>query len=162
LQRAHRFAGQAIVGFAAGWLAGGGVLTDMLEPTGPAGALGGAAIVSGIYPLTQLHQQADDERRSDMTLARWLGTKDSFYYIILLLGAGGGCVVFVFSQKGLLVESVLLAVCFLGILTYLRQFSKDVPRLAPLQVYRRAIRFNYLNSTLLLVPLGIHLWGAAQ
>ena len=81
----------------------------MLEPIGPAGALGGAAIVSGIYPLTQLHQQADDERRSDMTLARWLGTKDSFYYIILLLGAGGGCVAFVFSQKGLLVESVLLA-----------------------------------------------------
>jgi hypothetical protein len=97
-----------------------------------------------------------------MTLARWPGTKDSFYYIILLLGAGGGCVVFVFSQRGLLVESVLLAAYFLGILIYLIQFSKHVPRLAPLQVYRRAIRFNYLNSTLLLVPLGIHLWAAAQ
>jgi 1,4-dihydroxy-2-naphthoate octaprenyltransferase len=153
------FAGQGIVGFAAGWLAGGGVLAHILEPTGLAGGMGGAAIAAGIYPLTQFYQLADDERRSDMTLARWLGTKDSFSYVMLLLGAGGGCVVFVFSQKGFLVESAMLTAYFLGVLIYLAQFSKRLSRLASLQVYRRVMLFNYTNSTLLLVPLSLHLWG---
>jgi UbiA prenyltransferase family len=153
------FAGQGIVGFAAGWLASGGLLPDMLTPTGLTGGLGGAALVSGIYPLTQIYQLADDARRSDMTLARWLGTKDLFWYIMILLGVGGACAAFVFSQKGFPMESALLVAYFVGILIYLAQFSMQVPRLAPLQIYRRTMRFNYVNSTLLLVLLGLHLWG---
>jgi 4-hydroxybenzoate polyprenyltransferase len=151
------FVGQGIVGYVAGWVASDGALAEMLEPTALIGGLGGAAIVSGLYPLTQIYQLEDDQRRSDMTLARWLGTKNSFYYIMLLLTVGGACAGFVFWQKGFPLESGLLAAYFLGVLIYLAQLGKNVPRLAPLEIYRRVMRFNYMNSTLLLGLLGLHL-----
>ena len=151
------FFGQGIVAYVAGWVASGGILAKMLEPVALAGALGGAAIVSAIYPLTQIYQLEDDRRRADMTLARWLGTKNSFLYTMLVLAVGGGCIGFVFWEKGFRLQSGLLAAYFLAILIYLAKLSNDLPRLVPVEIYRRVMRFNYVNSTLFLGLLGLHL-----
>jgi 1,4-dihydroxy-2-naphthoate octaprenyltransferase len=151
------FFGQGVVGYVAGWLACGGNLEQLLQFTALVGGLGGAVMVSGLYPLTQIYQLEDDRRRADMTLARRLGTHLAFRYIMLLFAVGAVCVAFVFWKKGFPFECLLVAVYSAGVLVYLARLSSSVSTMSPLATYKRVMRFNYANSTVLLVLLAAHL-----
>ncbi|MBI3467680.1 MAG: UbiA prenyltransferase family protein [Planctomycetes bacterium] len=149
------FVGQGIVGFAAGWFASGGTLEALAEPTALVAGLGGALLVSAIYPLTQIYQLEEDRRRSDMTLARWLGLDSSLRYSLILLSVGAACVGLVFWRKGFRLECGLLAVYFVGVLAYLWQLGQVVRALDSRAIYRRIMRFNYVNSSVMLLVLGV-------
>jgi 4-hydroxybenzoate polyprenyltransferase len=151
------FVGQGVVGYVAGWLACGGTLERLWEATAFLGGLGGAVMVSALYPLTQIYQLEDDRRRADMTLARRLGMNLSFLYIMLLLAVGAACVGVVFWSKGFRLEAVLVAAYFCAGLVYLARLRADVATLIPTAIYRRVMRFNYFNSAVLLTLLGAHL-----
>lgn len=65
------FAGQGVLGFAAGWIAAGqGVSVDAIFLTG---ALAAGATALGLYPSTQLFQVEEDAARGDRTIAVVLG-----------------------------------------------------------------------------------------
>ena len=149
------FVGQGIVGFAAGWFATGGTVEALAEPTALVAGLGGSLFVSAIYPLTQIYQLEEDRRRSDMTLARWLGLDNSMRYILILLSVGAACVGFAFWQQGYPRQCGLLAIYFVGVLAYLRQLGQAVRSLDPLAIYRRVMRFNYVNSSVMLFVLAV-------
>jgi 1,4-dihydroxy-2-naphthoate octaprenyltransferase len=148
------FVGQGIVGFAAGWFASGGGFYALTQPTSLVAGLGGSLFVSGVYPLTQIYQLEEDRRRADMTLARWLGPDNTLRYSQILLGAGAACVGFVFWRQGFRVECGLLAVYFVGVLVYLQRLGRAVRALDPVTIYRRVMRFNYANSSVMLLVLG--------
>ncbi|MCU0448606.1 MAG: UbiA family prenyltransferase [Bernardetiaceae bacterium] len=41
----------------------------------------------GSYPMTQVYQHAEDARRGDLTLSRWLGIRGTFLYTMTVFGA---------------------------------------------------------------------------
>jgi 1,4-dihydroxy-2-naphthoate octaprenyltransferase len=154
------FVGQGIVGYLAGWFAAGGSIDALVSLSAAVGAFGGAIMVSAIYPLTQMYQLDEDSRRSDLTLARWLGIRNSFRYIMVLLSAGSVCLCFVFWSRDLWWVVALLVLYLCAAMGYLSRLSMHIRfrDFGTREIYRRVMKFNYVNSTLLLALLAVNLW----
>lgn len=151
------FLGQGLVGFAAGWTANGNTIQQLARSTPLIAMLGGALLTTGIYPLTQLYQIAEDEHRGDLTLTRWLGSKGTFVTVSLLLLTAAACIGYTFWSLGHRISCVLLTAYFLFALGAMALLFRLLPSLTARQIYRRVMTFNYLNAALLLVVLAVHL-----
>jgi 1,4-dihydroxy-2-naphthoate octaprenyltransferase len=87
------FAGQGVLGFAAGWVAAGAEIA--LDPLFALAALVAGATSLGLYPSTQIFQVEEDEARGDRTLAVALGRPGALglgALCLLLAGAGAAWV----------------------------------------------------------------------
>jgi 1,4-dihydroxy-2-naphthoate octaprenyltransferase len=151
------FFGQGVVGFLGGWFASGGELAALGSTPAWQGGLAAALLVSALYPLTQVYQLDEDAHRGDLTLARWLGSPAVFAYIGTLFVPGVLLATWVFRARGAVWAGwATLALLPLAALA-LWEVRRSLGRLPPEQLYRRAMGFQYLNATALLVVMAGHL-----
>lgn len=151
------FIGQGVVGFVAGFLAGGGEAVGLLNPISLLACLGAALIVSGLYPLTQVYQLEEDARRGDLTLARRLGQQHVYQYIVAVLLAGMACTAASYVSLGFVNSAIVLALYLTGVAVAITGIRAKQSRLDMRQVYRRVMTLNYLNATVLWLVLGLSL-----
>jgi 1,4-dihydroxy-2-naphthoate octaprenyltransferase len=148
------FFGQGVVGFVGGFLAGGGEVERLLEPVSLLACLGGALLVSGLYPLTQVYQVTEDAKRGDLTLARRLGPSRVYWYILTLVLAGMACTAAAYVMLGFTNSAILMATYLVGVAIAIASIRKAQSRHEPRQVYRRVMALNYLNATVFWLVLG--------
>lgn len=148
------FFGQGVVGFAAGFLAGGGEAERLLESISLLACLGGALMVSALYPLTQVYQVNEDARRGDLTLARRLGPKNVYRYILAGVLAGMACLAASYIALGFVTSAIILALYLVGVALAIATIRAVQNHLETRQVYRRVMALNYLNATVFWLVLG--------
>lgn len=118
------FVGQGLLGFAAGWVAGGAALTAMAEPYAVVGMVGAAGITLALFPLGHLFQLEEDRRRGDTTLAIALGGDGTFRFAQATLLPSAPLLVAAAGLRLGVVEAAAVAVAF-------------PPALAALELWRR-------------------------
>jgi 1,4-dihydroxy-2-naphthoate octaprenyltransferase len=152
------FFGQGVVGFVGGFLAGGGEVGRLLEPVSLIACLGGALLVSGLYPLTQVYQVNEDARRGDLTLARRLGPRRVYWYILAFVLAGMGCTAASYLALGFKTSAMVFAIYLIGVALAIIGIRGVQDQLDPRQVYRRVMALNYVNASVFWLVLG-HSFG---
>jgi 1,4-dihydroxy-2-naphthoate octaprenyltransferase len=116
--------------------------------------LGGALLVSGLYPLTQVYQVNEDAKRGDLTLARRLGQRNVYRYILACVVMGvaftaGSCV-----ALGFRTSAIVLGLYFVFVAVAILKIQKVQGQLETRQVYRRVMALNYFNATVFWLVLG--------
>lgn len=104
-------------------------------------------LLFGSYPMTQVYQHDEDEKRGDMTISRYLGILGTFYFTAALftIAAGG------FVTYFILFDSVTISVIFVAILSPVLVFffywffkvKKDRNQAN----YENTMRLNFISST---------------
>jgi 1,4-dihydroxy-2-naphthoate octaprenyltransferase len=91
--KARPWLGWTVVAFFQGaWIMG--LTWFALNPTASPGefpwicVLGTSLLLGGSYPLTQIYQHAEDQKRGDLTLSRHLGVRGTLVFSALASGAG--------------------------------------------------------------------------
>ena len=110
--------------------------------------------MSALYPLTQVYQVNEDARRGDLTLARRLGQKNVYRYILASLLAGIVCTAASYVALGFVPSAIILAIYLTGVAIAIARIRAVQNRLETRQVYRRVMALNYLNATVLWLVLG--------
>jgi len=88
-------------------------------------ALGGTLLLGGSYPLTQIYQHAEDEKRGDLTLSRHLGVRGTLIFAGLASGAGVLLLGLGWAQQGTPELLVLLLLALLPAGRALGPFAMD-------------------------------------
>lgn len=97
--------------------------------------------ILAIYPITQVYQHAEDGRRGDLTLSRWLGIRGTFWCTSLIFtGAMAGFYLFFRGQMPFYgLQICLLPAALFFVIWYSRVYRK--PHLAN---YQSAMRMTLL------------------
>ena len=146
---------QGIVGAVAGALAGGATAAALTSTVAIVACLAGATLVLAVYPLTQVYQTAEDADRGDLTLARWLGAARVLSLSAALFAAGMLGVWFVYWQRGLWPETGIIPLFALAAIAMILWLKCNLSVQSAESTYRRVMTFNYLNSTVLLLMMGL-------
>lgn len=104
-------------------------------------------LLMAVYPLTQVYQHAEDERRGDLTISRALGIRNTFIFSIAVFTvAAGGFLIYLekflfVPQTGLFLISIAPAAVYL--LYWFRQVFIN-----PSEVkYSKLMWFNFFAAT---------------
>ena len=148
--------GQGVGGAMAGWLCGVDGWATLLSTRAVLGLLTSALFTTGFYPLTQLYQRDEDQRRGDITFAvRW-GERTFVFAIACMLAAavGGAIVLWDFASP---LEAALAAGGLVGLAGAVYGWWQSFDGGQMRQNYKRMMGFGYLMSMASLVYLAWHL-----
>jgi len=148
--------GQGAGGTLAGWLCGTSDWTTLLSWKALAGVVVASLITTGFYPLTQLYQRDEDERRGDVTFAvRW-GERCFPFAITCMLAAALLAAVLIGTWyspwEGLIGGVALVALAGL-VYDWWRHYEPANVR----RNYVRMMRVGYVMAGGLLIFVGAHL-----
>lgn len=146
---------QGMVGAVAGALAGGATPEILSSPVATVACLAGATLVLAIYPLTQVYQTVEDADRGDLTLARWLGPARALNFSAALFAIGMAGVWFIYWRRELWPESVLLPLFAIAATAMIIRLRSNILQQSAEATYRQVMAFSYLNSTVLLLMMGL-------
>jgi 1,4-dihydroxy-2-naphthoate octaprenyltransferase len=62
-------------------------------------ALASTLLFGGGYPITQIYQHAEDQKRGDLTLSRFLGARGTLLFTLLCSGLGAGVLLVTWTQR---------------------------------------------------------------
>jgi 1,4-dihydroxy-2-naphthoate octaprenyltransferase len=147
--------GQGVGGAMAGWLCGQDDWTTLLSMRAGLGVLTTSLIATGFYPLTQIYQRAEDQRRGDITFAvRW--AERCFPFAMACLTAAAIVATFLLWHYYSPWEAILLGIGLLGtaglVCLWWRHFDESRTR----QNYLRMMRLGYLMASGFSLYIGWH------
>lgn len=138
--------GQGFLTYAAGWLAAGGALGDVLAGTPLLGGIAVSALALGMYPLTQLYQLEDDAKAGDRTLSRALGVKGSFAFSLGLLAVSGTALIAVLYRLEGQLDALLVGAFWLGHLVHIWWWGRNFEGGAWERNYAKVMGTNYVDA----------------
>lgn len=138
--------GQGFLTYAAGWLAAGGALGDVLGGTPLLGGIAVSALALGMYPLTQLYQLEDDAKAGDRTLSRALGVKGSFAFSLGLLAVSGAALIAVLYRLEGQLDALLVGAFWLGHLVHIWWWGRNFEGGAWERNYAKVMGTNYVDA----------------
>jgi 4-hydroxybenzoate polyprenyltransferase len=148
--------GQGILPFLAAWSLPRGEIASAFSAIGLLGMLAVTAITVGLYPLTAIYQLEEDAQRGDMTLARWLGPRRSFYFAASLIIIGGVSAFLLAQVRFTSIEAAGLVVAIAAILIYLVRWGRAF------QVEDIHGNFKRIMALYSVSTLGFILWLGAR
>lgn len=148
--------GQGILAGLGGWLS---AYEGWVTPGGIAwlGIVAVALITTGFYPITQIYQVEEDLTRGDLTFAAWAGPQGTFAFAISTMALAALLLLWVMAQVLGLWQAILVAVCYLGLLAAIVQWSRHYDATAVIANFRRVMRLYMLTSSGFLLFLAFHL-----
>lgn len=138
--------GQGALGFAAGWLVVTPEPQRLLTPSGVAGMLSTALIVTGLYIITQSYQTLEDKQRGDNTLPVILGPRNALLVAVSFMTLGGVTLLYETLHRYGLIWTLMLAGFFLGIATSIVLWAFSFDETAVTKNYYRAMRTATISS----------------
>jgi len=148
--------GQGAGGTVSGWLCGQDDWTTLLSMRAFLGILVATLLTTGFYPLTQIYQRDEDERRGDITFAvRWGGRCFPFAMACVTVAAILGAFLIGYYYDPL--EGVLVGVALLLLVGMIYDWWRHYDKSAVRQNYVRMMRVGYVMGIGLLVYVGWHL-----
>lgn len=150
--------GQGVLASLGGWVCGRPDLTslNLLEWMG---ILAVTLVTMGFYPITQIYQIAEDRSRGDYTFAVWAGERRTFVFsIIVQLMAIMLLVRVIYPLMGV-VEAVLVAMFYVGLLVYTGYWGQNFRQIEILSNFRRVMVINTITALGFTVIIGVHLFG---
>ncbi len=138
--------GQGVLGYLAGWAAARGEIVSVVSEAGVLGAVTAAFTVLGLYPLTQLYQRVEDRTRGDWTLAVTLGTQQTIRLSQAAIAAAGIAGVLLASKQLQIIDSVLLAAGFGGLVSAIEWLRLNIAHMSDGRLFRVVMRISYLSA----------------
>ena len=148
--------GQGLGGATAGWLCAQGDWTTLLAPRAALALIVAALITTGFYPLTQLYQRAEDERRGDITFAvRW--GERSFPFAIACMASAAALGAFLTGYYYGLLEGAMVGIALLTLAGLIYEWWRHFDEGQIRQNYRYMMRLGYLMGGGFALYIGWHL-----
>jgi 4-hydroxybenzoate polyprenyltransferase len=104
-------------------------------------ALVSTLFLCGSYPLTQIYQHHEDEKRGDKTLSLLLGVKGTYIFAAISLLLGSSLLVWLYFDQGQVRNIVIFIICTIPILYFFSGWA--------LRAQRNADEVNYSNTMLM-------------
>jgi 1,4-dihydroxy-2-naphthoate octaprenyltransferase len=151
--------GQGGLGFLAGWAAGGGSISGVIELVGVQGMVSAILTALGMYPLTQLFQVEEDSARGDRTICVSLGKRRALRVSQAAFLLGGIAAMAALAQINTISDSLAVGagyVVLIGICEWLVR-----TRLDGAQTFRLITGVSYGSSAMFAAMLLIRVarWG---
>jgi 1,4-dihydroxy-2-naphthoate octaprenyltransferase len=104
-------------------------------------------ILMGSYPMTQVYQHAEDARRGDLTLSRFLGIKGTFIFTALVFSTAVAAYYLYFASYFKVQHFVMYLVCLSpGLVFFLWWFARVLQSESAVN-FRNTMRLNFLTAT---------------
>jgi hypothetical protein len=101
------------------------------------------------YPMTQVYQHEEDQRRGDITLSVRLGIMGTFYFVALVFALAFAGFIYYFNHFFELRYAVYFIIASLPILTFFLYWFLRVRKDVSLADYRNTMRLNFISATCL-------------
>jgi 4-hydroxybenzoate polyprenyltransferase len=148
--------GQGVGGFMAGWLCGQNDPATLSSMPALLGGLVAVLVTTGFYPLTQIYQREEDQRRGDVTFAvRWGERAFPFSIACFLLAAVAGGILAASQFEAWAAPALVAGMIGLSVLVFLwwRQFDEAELR----RNYQQLMRIGYVMASGFLLFIGYEL-----
>ncbi len=161
--KARPLGGLLTVAIGQGLLAGlGGWVSVAATPTLPTllgwlGISAAALITTGFYPITQIYQIEEDLARGDLTFAAWRGPQGAFTFAIVTLAGAALLLIWVMGQALGLWQAVIVAGCYLGLLSAIIWWARHFEPTQVIGNFRRVMRIYTMTCGGFLAFLALHL-----
>jgi 1,4-dihydroxy-2-naphthoate octaprenyltransferase len=121
-------------------------LIDTWEPAIQLPGILASVLLLGSYPMTQVYQHGEDERRGDMTMSRLLGIKGTFHFtaIFFLLATAGFLHYFTTYTNAF--DAILFPVFLFPVLAFFMWWYFKMRKNIDTVNYENTMRLNFLSS----------------
>ena len=137
--------GQGVLASLGGWVCGQPDLAGF-EFLDWMGILAVTLVTVGFYPITQIYQIEEDGSRGDLTFAAWVGPGKTFIFGITVQFLAAFLLIYLILQLMGVVETILVAIFYSGLLVYTAYWGKNYRRADVLNNFRRVMMINSATS----------------
>ena len=137
--------GQGVLASLGGWVCGQPDLAGF-EFLDWMGILAVTLVTVGFYPITQIYQIEEDGSRGDLTFAAWAGPGKTFIFGITVQFLAAFLLIYLILQLMGVVETILVAIFYSGLLVYTAYWGKNYRRADVLNNFRRVMMINSATS----------------
>lgn len=143
--------GQGVLAFLGGWTAARGNLASGIDSISVLGIAAATLLTVGLYPLTQCYQFEEDERRGDLTFARFLGTGGSFRWATICVTLGGLGLGWILAERFSTIEAFVVLVFVALLIAFIRLWASSFAN--------SSVRRNYLMLMTLYAATSVPFMG---